>query len=64
MSKFYDLKIRCETPELKETITQILMMSKTNMQQHINTLLARKGVASDTKVRFQNDEIFITQMLS
>lgn len=61
MSKFYDVKLRCETPEIKDVVTQILLASKSNMQQHITSLLGRKGVASDTKIKFQNDEIIITQ---
>ena len=54
------LKIKCETPELKEAMASILMMSKNQLQQHVTMLLERKGIASDTKIKISNDEITIT----
>ncbi len=54
------LKIKCESPELKEAMASILMMSKNQLQQHITGILERKGIHSDTKIKISNDEVTIT----
>jgi len=61
MSKQYKLTINCETPELREAITEILMLSKDNLAQHITMVLSQRGVASDTKITIEDKEMFITQ---
>lgn len=55
------IKIKCESPEQREAMLQILMMSKNQLQEHITMLLGRKGIASDTKIKIQDGELIITQ---
>lgn len=55
------IKIKCESPEVREAMLQILMMSKNQLQEHITMLLGRKGIASDTRIKIQDGEITISQ---
>jgi hypothetical protein len=54
------LKIKCETQDLRDTMMQILLMTKSQLEQHISLLLERKGIVSDTKIVIQDGEMTIT----
>lgn len=61
MSKKSTIKITCEIPELKQGFLEILLLSKSQLVQHLGQSLAQKGIKSDIKMTIQGDEVTVTQ---
>lgn len=61
MSKKSTIKINCEIPELKQGFLEIILLSKSQLVQHLGQSLSQKGIKSDVKITIQGDEITVTQ---
>lgn len=61
MVKFSTIKIKCETPELKTAMMEVLLLSKGQLAHHLSQALQSKGIESDIKVKIQGTEITLTQ---
>lgn len=54
------IKIKCETDDVAKAISQIFMVSKSQLEMHVNTLLERESIPADTRITIDGNDIIVT----